>query len=139
MKHTPSLLRALRAANAVTLGSSALLLGACGTTQSQPPRDAGLDGTPDSSGDVGGDVTPDTPADVTPDLADVGPACLDEADDLCPDGCTPENDADCCTLLEPTGWCTYNPEWGCSCAVEGPFAPPCIAARRRRAVPAALR
>jgi hypothetical protein len=31
------------------------------------------------------------------------------------------NDADCCQAEES---CIWNPEWGCECVAEGPFAPP---------------
>lgn len=132
--------RALRATRAVTFGG--LALAACGTDPETPNSDTGTDATADASGDIGADIAPDTPLDTRPDApldvgpdaphdidADSGPACGATADDVCPDGCTQHDDIDCC--LAQNGdftWCDFSPEWGCQCAVEGPFAPPRFAA-----------
>lgn len=130
-----SRLRALRAAAAVAFGG-ALSMG-CGSTAVEDPR-------PDAGGDAGGDVAPDAPApdapapDVPPDVRppDVGPTCSDEADGVCPPGCTDQNDRDCCEgqSTQYSG-CTYNPGGGCGCWVEGPFAPPTMRARSTRRAP----
>lgn len=107
--NTERLTRALRAAQAVTLGSAALVAG-CGTTPVVPDPDGGTD--------VGADVE----ADVT--------VCSGTVDEVCGEGCTADNDADCCAQREPAGWCSFSPDYGCSCAVEGPFAPPSVARLR---------
>lgn len=105
-----------------------------------PPLDVGTDAPrPDVGTDAGSpDVMPDVPPmpDVSADAeadVDVTPdACLDEPDDVCPPGCTEQNDYDCCaaTWFSPEEWCEYVPNGWCGCAVEGPFAPPGL---RRRA------
>jgi hypothetical protein len=65
-----------------------------------------------------------------PDV-DPGPGCGDEPDNVCPPGCTTENDIDCCEgVNDEFTFCNYTPEWGCGCAVEGPFAPPAPTTRR---------
>ena len=54
-------------------------------------------------------------------------ACGKELDGICPAECTTENDADCCEGDQNSAgwmWCSYSTEWGCNCAIEGPFAPP---------------
>lgn len=133
--------RALLASRAVTMGG-VLMLAACGTTDSST-GDAGTladsGGSDTSGGDTGGaDVDEDTSVDAggdaetdtAPDvLADAGPGCSDELDGVCPEDCIPDNDHDCC--LDPNwgggpDWCSYDPEFGCGCAVEGPFAPPAV-------------
>lgn len=120
--------RAIRASLAVTLGG-ALAASACGTSQTDDRRttDTGTSdtGSSDTGTDTSTDAAMDTSADVPEDTApaDVAPGCLDESDGVCPEGCTPDDDYDCCTEFDPD-WCTYDPEWGCGCAVEGPFAPP---------------
>lgn len=63
----------------------------------------------------------------TPDPPDVPVACSDEQDGICPEGCTIDEDWDCCYEYDPD-WCWYDPATGCGCAVEGPFAPPSVAA-----------
>lgn len=122
--------RALRATRAVTFGS--LSLAACGTTPVEPPvEDAGSDtGT--------GDTAP--PRDTSPDVVIVPDASIPDAepdaitcseikDDQCPEFCTVDDDADCCeNQNDEWTWCSFEPDWGCACAVEGPFAPPRFAA-----------
>jgi len=124
--------RALRASLAVTLGG-ALAAAGCGTSQTDDrrttdagPTDTSTDGgETDAATDAAPDAEPDTSPDVAPDTppADVAPSCADESDGVCPEGCTIDDDYDCCMDFDPD-WCTYDPEWGCGCAVEGPFAPP---------------
>jgi hypothetical protein len=133
MAKTSTRARALRASLAVTLGGAIAAVG-CGTSQSDDESvvdggasdtsptdtdssDTGTDASSDAQGDAAMDVAPDAPP------LDVGPSCADEPDDVCPDGCTVDDDYDCCVASDPD-WCTYDPEWGCGCAVEGPFAPP---------------
>ena len=85
-----------------------------------PPRDTR---PPPPPGDAGGPDTP-PPTDggrVDAPTVDAGAVCSEERDGQCPDTCTTETDADCC---EADDWCIWNPDWGCECAVEGPFAPP---------------
>ncbi len=147
--------RALRASLAVTLGGAALGAG-CGTAPTETDRSGGggEDTAVDAAGDVGADtpapaadsdlpdVSIDTPGPDTdpPDVIEVGPdvpesvdvdldtavACSDEQDDVCPEGCTVDDDWDCCYYWDFD--CYYEPGWGCGCAVEGPFAPPSVAA-----------
>jgi len=111
--------RALFAALAVTLGSGAV---ACGTTTVDPPdrEDTGTDTTTDTTADTGTDV-----------LNDASVGCSTVEDGVCPDQCTQHTDYDCCMQSGggPT-WCVFSPEGGCGCAVEGPFAPPSLAAPR---------
>lgn len=126
-------LRALRATRAVTLGGLALAAGACGTTPIDGPdvgTDSGNDAGGDTTPDTGDDTTPDTPLDTAPDTPiDVAPTCSIEEDGVCPEGCTTDDDADCCVAQNVDWeWCYFNPEWGCECAVEGPFAPPSFGA-----------
>lgn len=126
--------RALRASLAVTLGGA--LVAGCGTSQTDDDRttdggtvdaatDATSDTATDTAPDTAADVAPDTAPDVSPDTppADAGATCADESDGVCPEGCSIDEDYDCCMEFDPD-WCTYDPEWGCGCAVEGPFAPP---------------
>lgn len=135
--------RAIRAASAVTLGSS--LAFACGGGGSVDEETT----TETSSDELESDrpqlivpqapeplptivVDPDavlTPVDNRPAAERVDePAteCSKELDGVCPESCTRETDADCCEDQNANGamWCSYNSEWGCSCAIEGPFAPP---------------
>lgn len=110
--------KALRATRAVTLGGLAFVA-ACGTSP-EPVPDAGNDGGTDTSPDVTSDVTVDSEPDIHV------PVCSTTEDGLCPEGCDRDNDIDCC--FDPAwggpDWCTFDASWGCSCAVEGPFAPP---------------
>jgi hypothetical protein len=78
-------------------------------------------------------------ADASPDAE--SPGCKESTDDVCPVECTEQNDYDCCMLSGEPGWCTFDPEWGCACAVEGPFAPPSLprVARPLRSIPMELR
>ncbi len=105
--------RALRAAKTVTLGAAIIGLStACPGDSTDPDPDVTEN---DNGSDTGADVTPD----VTP------PTCSAEVDDVCPDVCTVDNDADCCNLEggDPP-WCEFDPEFGCACAVPGPFVAP---------------
>ncbi len=68
-------------------------------------------------------------ADATPDAleVDAGPVCSGIPDNVCPPACTKDDDADCCNATNefPDAIdCVWVPAWGCSCAVEGPLAPP---------------
>lgn len=129
--------RAIHATRAVTLGGFALAATACGTTPEPLPdtgedvaNDTAVDTAPDTGPDVVEDTAPDTmvPDTNVPDtFIDVGlEICnVEEADGVCPADCDSETDIDCCyDWGGGPDWCDYSPEWGCSCAVEGPFAPP---------------
>ncbi|MBU6159504.1 MAG: MSCRAMM family adhesin SdrC [Myxococcales bacterium] len=73
---------------------------------------------------VGLDVDGDTGVPVT---------CRAERDEQCPMECTRDNDVDCCDQYNAGfggGLCFFDPSFGCGCAVEGPFAPPSLPARR---------
>lgn len=73
---------------------------------------------------VGLDVDGDTGVPVT---------CRAERDEQCPMECTRDNDVDCCDQYSAGfggGLCFFDPSFGCGCAVEGPFAPPSLPARR---------
>lgn len=126
--------RSIRAALAVTLGAG---LTACGSSPTEPADDVGADTGTDATTDASQDTPPDTFPDVpedptldTPPEIDVGPGCLDESDNICPVGCTPNNDRDCCLQQDfCSGWWEYSPNSGCGCAVEGPFAPPSLPLR----------
>lgn len=108
------MIRALMAAQAVTLGTGLLAAG-CGATDVSR-EDAG-DGGHDAGDSGAGDA-----------IADAG-TCLIELDGLCPADCTDDNDGDCCEdSCGAPGWSYLDPTNGCSCAVEGPFAPPSLAA-----------
>ncbi len=124
--------RALRATRAVTLGS--LSLAACGTSPVEPT--VGGPGSDTGGGDTGHtDTAPDTV--VLPDtsVTDAEPdvlSCSEITDDICPEFCSENDDADCCEAQnDEWTWCDFDPEWGCGCAVEGPFAPPRFAACNR--------
>lgn len=86
-------------------------------------------------------VEPDADAgtDVSSDVED--PGCKESTDGVCPADCTEQNDYDCCMLSGAPGLCVFDPEWGCSCAVEGPFAPPSLPSTGRsvRKLPGELR
>lgn len=111
------IVRALLAAQAVTLGTGLIAVG-CGTTEVRRP-DAGDAGTDTTDG--GGDTAVDVVVDAN--------VCFIEMDDVCPADCTPDNDGDCCEdSCGGPGWSYLDPTNGCSCAVEGPFAPPSLAA-----------
>ncbi len=136
--------RALRAASAVTLGSS--LAFACGgggaveAEASTETQDEELESerprlivpeAPESLPTIV--VDPDavlSPVDNLPAVDQVhgAPAaeCSKDLDGVCPESCNQETDADCCEQQGASGemWCSYNSEWGCACAIEGPFAPP---------------
>jgi hypothetical protein len=117
------ILRALMAAQAVTLGAG-LLASGCGTGDTTTERDTGADGG--DTGTDGGDASSDVGADVAPDALD---GCFFESDGVCPDFCTDRSDADCCGVTcGGMEWAYLDPDRGCSCAVEGPFAPPSLAA-----------
>ena len=106
-----------------------------GEDSTPPPRDVGVDSTPPPR-DVGVDTAP-PPRDAGPDTVmpppDVGPdadpgECSREFDNVCPEGCGTNDDADCCLAQnDEWGWCEWSPDWGCQCAVEGPFSPPTFA------------
>lgn len=91
-----------------------------------PDPDVGSDTPPEP------DVSPDVTVDVAPDVAiDIGldviaTECSGEQEDgVCPAGCDQDDDVDCCYRdWGGPDWCDYSTEWGCQCAVEGPFAPP---------------
>lgn len=150
--------RALRASLAVTLGGAALGAGCgTAPTETDRSGGGGEDVDVDAAGDVGADthapgldsdlpdVSIDTPGPGPdtdlPDVVEVGPdttepidvdldtavACSDEQDGICPEGCSIDDDWDCCYEYDPD-WCWYDPATGCGCAVEGPFAPPSVAA-----------
>lgn len=150
--------RALRASLAVTLGGAALGAGCgTAPTETDRSGGGERDTTVDAAGDVGSDTDapdvdtdlPDVSIDVPgpgpdtdpPDVIEVGPdapgpidvdidvpvACSDEEDGICPEGCTIDEDWDCCYEYDPD-WCYYDPDYGCGCSVEGPFAPPSVAA-----------
>lgn len=54
-----------------------------------------------------------------------GVACSKERDGVCPSECNRDDDADCCENPENgPRYCNFHPDYGCACAVEGPFAPP---------------
>ena len=126
---TRSRTRALYATRAVTFGGLSLAA-ACGTTAPVQPvgdagPDTGADARTDTGADVGSDVvTPD--AVVVPDARiDGGVTCGVVSDGLCADACNQDNDIDCCEGDQAEWeWCSFDAEWGCQCAVEGPFAPP---------------
>lgn len=69
-------------------------------------------------------ITPVDPAGSAAERA--GESCSKELDGFCPEGCDRNTDADCCEADDEAGgtWCSFSPDWGCSCAIEGPFAPP---------------
>ena len=126
LEPSPARSRALRATRAVTFGGLSLTAAACGTTPATLP-------TGDVGADTGSDTGTDAPTDtVTPDVivvpdvrVDTAPTCSGESDDVCPDSCNPDTDIDCCEGDQAEWeWCTYDSEWGCQCAAEGPFAPP---------------
>lgn len=80
-----------------------------------PPRAVELDAEARAgSGEGSGDAT----------------SCSKSPDELCPDGCDRESDADrCAEGSQGRGiWCFYDPTAGCVCAIEGPFAPPSFGA-----------
>ena len=85
------------------------------------------DADPDGDSDVEADIDPDAPPrpDVDPDAPprpDVDEAtCKAVADGVCPDACTQDTDVDCCDEIE---WCSWDADFGCACAVPGPFVPP---------------
>jgi hypothetical protein len=103
--------KALHAAMAVTMGAAIV---ACGSE----------DTTPDPDADVSGDASADAAADVS---IDVAAACSGNADGICGDTCTRDNDADCCEADSLCYWSVENST--CGCAVEGPFAPPSLPLR----------
>ena len=144
----PTRAQALRASRAVTL-AGALSLGCGGATPSSEDNEAveqleesrpTLEVAPAATGDdlpseptitIGPDavVTPVGDPTSAAEQADTPlPAeCTKELDGLCPPECNTENDADCCEGDQNADgwmWCTFSTEWGCNCAVEGPFAPP---------------
>ncbi len=93
--------------------------------------DSAVDVPPDVDGDVSPDVVVEF--DVTGDSG-VPVTCLVERDAQCPGECTRDNDIDCCDEYNAGfggGLCFFDPSFGCGCAVEGPFAPPSLPARRR--------
>lgn len=141
--------RAIRAARAVTLaGVIPLATAACGGGDVNRPSAEVPEVEPDStecaepartatavdsstSGPVGPIALPEGTELLQPEA--IGSAaeqaenvCSKERDGKCPDGCTRDNDADCCETAGESGgmWCSYSSDWGCSCAIEGPFAPP---------------
>ena len=121
--------RALRAIRAVTFGGLSLTAVACGTTPGTlPTGDIGADTGTDAAADTRTDTLTDTVTRdvIVPDVrVDVEPGCSGVSDDLCPASCTQYNDIDCCEGDEAEWeWCSFDAEWGCQCAVEGPFAPP---------------
>ena len=137
MKTTSARTRALRAAAAVTLTGAVL---ACGGSQSadddatetettQPATVEGSGAEPTSLPGVVVTDPVDEPTSLPGVVVDtLVPSievleCKDQADGVCPAGCSQMNDADCC---EMDGWCSYDPSYGCGCAVEGPFAPPSL-------------
>ncbi|MFT6397229.1 MAG: hypothetical protein ACJAYU_001975 [Bradymonadia bacterium] len=126
--------RALRATRAVTFGS--LSLAACGTSPVEPPiEDTGTTDTAPTDTAPADTAPTDTAPDVVlpdtsiPDSEPDATICSEIKDDLCPESCSEDDDADCCEDQNDDGvWCSFDPGWGCSCAVEGPFAPPRFAA-----------
>lgn len=135
--------RALRAASAVTLGTTFACCGGGGATDAAEPltQDNALEDerptlvVPDAQEPQAESlptiVIPDSPVVVpvgpVPAVDQAGPPaeCSKTLDDVCPESCTAETDADCCEARNANGmWCSFSSEWGCSCAIEGPFAPP---------------
>ncbi len=94
------------------------------------------DTTVDASDDTGGggdadaredaDAVADADGSTTPPDVISEPICKDETDEVCAEGCTEDNDIDCCIGREDEGlFCMYTPGGGgCGCAAAGPFAPP---------------
>ncbi len=83
----------------------------------------------DAIADVGLDsVTADVVLDEgSTDTGEIG--CEDKADDICPEICTKDDDADCCFEYGGNGPpCDWVPELGCMCAVPGPFVAPAMVA-----------
>jgi len=94
--------------------------------------DDAADVLPDPVDDVSGDVM--VGVDVDGDTG-VPVTCRAERDEQCPMECTRDNDVDCCDQYSAGfggGLCFFDPSFGCGCAVEGPFAPPSLPARRPR-------
>jgi hypothetical protein len=134
-KTDPIRRKARRAARAVTMGAA---LAAAGCSPDSSPisdnNDWDLSNDASHSDAVTADtatadaVTTDTQVrDAAVDAladADITEAtCSDEADEICPEICTHNNDYDCCVL--GPGF-TYLPGGGC--AVPGPFVPPAMRA-----------
>lgn len=98
-----------------------------------PETDVPTDVPTDADADVAEDTAMDvSDADDAPDIevgdtdTDVGDViCKDAEDGLCPETCTVDNDYDCC-VIDPL--CFYDPDFGCGCAVPGPFVPPAMVA-----------
>ncbi|MBR58518.1 MAG: hypothetical protein CMH54_10915 [Myxococcales bacterium] len=64
-----------------------------------------------------------TPDEGSADTAEVG--CENEPDEVCPEKCTQDNDADCCYEWgDGFIGCEFIPDEGCMCAIPGPFVAP---------------
>lgn len=139
--------KALRAMQAVT-ASAVLFAGvSCSSTEGSDDsewnlheEDAGNDVTTDTNGDASGDTNGDASADASGDTGgdastdvggdtdtngetDVALSCNDEqSTGVCPEGCTMEDDVDCCH--EGGGCWDMDECWEGGCAVPGPFVPP---------------
>ena len=92
-------------------------------TDAEP--DAEPDADPDAVADADTPPEPDVRPDAPPEPDTDGATCKDTVDGICPEECTRDDDADCCNEVE---LCTWEPSWGCACAVPGPFVPPTMAA-----------
>ncbi len=144
--------RALRACLAVTLGGAACTSRAAesddapelesaevavpitavpaGTGDGAIERAGEAGSTAEGSADAPDIVTPldepSRPEIARPDAGTDGEAqCSHERDEQCPEGCDRNTDIDCCEGDGPaSGLCQFVPDFGCRCAVIGPFNPP---------------
>jgi hypothetical protein len=153
MNKNPDRSRALRATRVVTFASTAALgCGTTSTTVEPPGPLSTVDGHEEHQTLVvrpaerePAEAEPESEARIIlgPDsvLSPAGPAasaaeqaetlaaaeCSKVPDKTCPPTCTTETDADCCERgSDANTWlgCAFSVEWGCNCAIEGPFAPP---------------
>ncbi|MCB9492618.1 MAG: hypothetical protein H6674_11195 [Dehalococcoidia bacterium] len=107
LRSTLAARRGLRAAQAVAVCGS---LAACGT---EAASNGGADAVDDT------DVASDPGVDPQPEIV----TC--NAEGPCTDPCTAETNRECCVAqCGGVDWAWFSPESGCSCAIEGPFAPP---------------
>ncbi|MCB9520673.1 MAG: hypothetical protein H6699_07350 [Myxococcales bacterium] len=123
--------RALHASAAVTMCGS---LAACGGSSAPPSLELNSTADRDLFLEAPSEEHPprvtrvgDAPLPAVDTQVELGAeGCSATADGVCPEGCNRSDDADCCESadLGDGSWCRFDPRYGCSCAVEGPFAPP---------------
>ena len=102
--------KAIRAMKAVTAG--ALLFAGVACSSGQPVEN-------DANDEVDSENT-GTENDESLEVVDARTCNTDEPTGICPEGCSIDEDIDCCEREDLCSWAGG----ACSCAIPGPFVPP---------------